>query len=71
MAANLAGYRVYYGTTSRSYFQQAGKGANAGNTTSYTVTGLRNGSRYYFAATAYNDWGYETSYSDEIYKDIP
>jgi type VI protein secretion system component Hcp len=56
-----AGYKIYYGTVSRVY----GAPINAGNTTSYTVTGLAPGT-YYFAVTAYSATGAESAYSAEI-----
>lgn len=58
---NLAGYKVYWGTTSRSY----GPPVNAGNQTAYTVTGLLPGT-YYFAVTAIDSEGNESGYSIEV-----
>ena len=49
MHPNLAGYRVYFGTAPGTYSQAAGTGVNVGNVTTYTVTGLSSGTRYYFA----------------------
>ena len=69
-AANLSGYRVYYGTTPASYFQQAGRGLDAGNITNYAATGLNKGARYYFAVTAYDASGSESIYSNEVCKDV-
>ena len=69
-AANLSGYRVYYGTTPATYFQQAGHGLDAGNITNYAATGLNKGARYYFAVTAYDAAGFESIYSNEVCKDI-
>jgi hypothetical protein len=52
------GYRVYYGTSPRNYL---GTGANEGDSpvdvgakTSIEITGLTNGSLYYFALVAYD-----------------
>jgi len=56
----LAGYKLYYGTASRSY----GIPIDIGNQTTYTVTGLGPGT-YYFAVTAYDTSGNETSFSNE------
>src|SRR5205807_5433546 len=53
-AANLSGYRIYYGTAPGTYLQSVGQGLNVGNVTTYTVAGLSSGTRYYFAATAYD-----------------
>lgn len=68
---NLGGYRVYYGTAPGTYFQAAGQGINVGNVTTYTVTGLGSGTRYYFSATAYDTSNNESVYSNEVFKDIP
>jgi hypothetical protein len=59
--SGLAGYKVYYGTSSRSY----GTSINVGNVTTYTVTGLNSGT-YYFAVTAYYTSGSETGHSNEV-----
>ncbi|WNR43037.1 CBM96 family carbohydrate-binding protein [Paenibacillus roseipurpureus] len=47
------GYNVYIGTSSGSY----GSPVAAGNTTSYTLSGLTNGTIYYMAVTATNSNG--------------
>ena len=67
-AANLAGYRVYYGTTPGAYLQSAGQGLDAGNITAYTVSGLNRGSRYYLAVKAYDAANAESPYSNEVCK---
>lgn len=67
----LSGYRVYYGTSPGSYQQSAGAGIDAGNATTFTVTGLGSGIRYYFAVTAYDSSNNESGYSNEVFKDIP
>lgn len=69
-AANLSGYRVYYGTTPATYLQRAGQGLDAGNITNYAATGLNKGARYYFAVTAYDASGSESIYSNEVCKDV-
>ena len=61
--SDLAGYLVHYGTASRSY----GTPINVGNVTSYTVTGLTPGVRYYFAVTAYDTEYDESTFSNEVY----
>ena len=60
--SNLAGYKIYYGTSSANL----NSSVNAGNVTTYTVTGLTLGTTYYFAATAYNTAGSESGFSNII-----
>jgi hypothetical protein len=69
--ANFSGYRVYYGTAQGTYIQSAAQGINVGNVLTYTVSGLNSGSRYYFAVTAYDTLGNESTYSNEVFKDVP
>jgi hypothetical protein len=64
---NLAGYKIYYGTTSGSYTNTI----DAGNVTASVVTDLVDGLAYYFAVTAYNSAGGESSFSNEISKTTP
>src|SRR6516165_4972693 len=59
---NVVGYRVYYGSTTRSYTNSV----DVGNATSATISGLQDGSTHYFAATAYNNIGLESAYSSEL-----
>lgn len=54
-----------------TYVQSIGQGINAGNTTTYTVTGLISGARYYFAVTAFDTSNSESGFSNVVYKDIP
>jgi chitodextrinase len=70
-APTLSGYRVYYGTAPGTYLQSVGQGLPVGKSTTFTVTGLSSRTRYYFAATAYDTLNKESTYSNEIYKDIP
>ncbi len=60
---DLAGYRVYYGTASRSY----GLPIDVGNVTTCTVPGLTPGVTYYFAITAYDISHNESGYSNEVF----
>jgi hypothetical protein len=53
---NIAGYRVYFGTSAGMYSDNV----DVGSLTSYTVSGLQPGTRYYFAVTAYNSNGNES-----------
>jgi fibronectin type 3 domain-containing protein len=70
-APNLSGYRVYFGNAPGTYLQSLGQGISVGNVTTYTVTGLASGRRYYFAVTDFNTLGMESAYSNEVFKDIP
>jgi len=65
--SNLAGYRLHYGTASGSYTVHL----DVHNVTSYTVTGLTEGQTYYFAATAYDDRGNESGYSNQVSHTVP
>ena len=49
-AANVGGYKVYYGTSSGVYTASV----DAGNNTSYQVSGLQQATPYYFAVTTYD-----------------
>jgi len=68
---NLSGYRVYFGTAPGTYLQPVGQGISVGNVTTYTVIGLASGTRYYFAVTDFDTLGQESSYSNEVFKNIP
>ena len=68
---NLRGYRVYYGPESGEYLQIRGHGIDAGTATTYTLTGLPSGRRYYFVVTAVDMSNYESGFSNEVFKDIP
>ena len=61
--SDLAGYKVYYGTASRTY----GSCIDVGNVNISTVPGLTQGVTYYFAVTAYDSYGNESGYSNEVY----
>lgn len=56
------GYRVHMGRSEGNYDSIL----DAGESTSYTVTGLEPGHTYYFAVTAYDDSGVESGFSNEI-----
>ena len=70
-AANVSGYRIYYGTSPGAYLQALGQGLNVGEVTTYTVMGLSSRTRYYFAVTAVDASNGESPYSNETSKDIP
>ena len=60
--SDLAGYKVYYGTSTRNYAVSY----DAGKVTSYTISSLQEGSTFYFAATAYDSYGNESDFSEEV-----
>src|SRR4030067_605516 len=59
---DLAGYRVYYGTSPHSY----SRNINVGNATTYNVKKLQVGIPYYLTVTAYARWGNESEHSNEV-----
>lgn len=64
----LAGYKVHYGPSPGTYDTVV----DVGMPTTYQVTGLSEGSTYYFAVTAYGDPGYlESDFSNEVQVDTP
>ena len=58
---SVTGYNLYYGTSSRTY-----AGYKPVSTTSTSLTNLTPGTTYYFAVTAKNGAGLESSYSSEV-----
>jgi hypothetical protein len=65
--SNVTGYEIYYGTVSGNYTYNV----NAGNTTSYALSGLSAGATYYFAATAYDSAGDQSAYSNQVSYTVP
>jgi hypothetical protein len=63
---DLAGYWLYYGTSSGYYSNKI----DIGNVMPYTVSNLSEGYTYYFAVTAYDTSGNESSSSNEVSKTI-
>ena len=63
---NIAGYRVHYGTQPGSYTTIVDRG----NTLTASVTGLTDGTRYYFVVVAYDTTGAQSAFSAEV-NDIP
>jgi hypothetical protein len=59
---DVAGYMVYYGTSSGDYDVSL----DVGNWTSVTIAGLDGSETYYFAATAYSIYGEESDFSNEV-----
>jgi hypothetical protein len=64
---SVVGYNVYYGGGSRQYTNVF----SAGNTTTSVIDGLVEGQTYYFAVTAYDEFGDESDYSDETVYIVP
>jgi hypothetical protein len=64
---DLAGYKVYYGTSSGNYSTTI----DVGNVVTYEVTNLTAGATYYFATAAYDTSGNESGYSAEVSKAFP
>ena len=60
--SDLAGYKIYYGTSSGNYSHTE----DVGNVTEYTIVDLQEGVTYFFAAKAYNYSGNESSFSEEL-----
>jgi hypothetical protein len=56
----VIGYNIYWGTVSGTYPNKI----DVKNVLTYTVTGLTSGAAYYFVATAYNNVGAESSFSN-------
>jgi hypothetical protein len=59
---DLAGYKLYYGTTSGNYTTSI----DVGNVTTFVTPNLTWGVVYYFSLTAYDTSGNESGYSNEI-----
>jgi hypothetical protein len=64
---DLAGYVLYWGTSSRSYTFSN----DVGNTTTHTISGLSIGQTYYITVTAYDTSANESGYSNEVVHTIP
>ena len=60
--SDLAGYRVYQGTTAGVYSQSI----EVGNVTTYTIANLQTSLTHYFAITAYDLSGNESYPSEEV-----
>ncbi len=66
---DLAGYKIYFGTSSGNY-TASGSPTVIGKVTSYTVTGLQRNTTYFFALSAYDSAGNESSLSGEASKSV-
>mgnify|MGYP001582576303 CR=1 FL=1 len=66
--SDLAGYKVYYGTATKTY----GAPIDVGKVvTTYTVTELTEQKTYYFAVTAYDTAGNQSGFSNEASGTVP
>lgn len=66
---DLAGYKIYLGTSSGNY-TASGSPTVIGKVTSYTVTGLQRNTTYFFALSAYDSAGNESALSGEASKSV-
>jgi type IV pilus assembly protein PilY1 len=60
--SDLASYKVYYGTVSKTYINSV----DVGNETTYTLTGLTPGKTYFIVVTAYDKSYNGSGYSNEV-----
>lgn len=65
--SDLAGYKVYIGTSSRKYSHVI----DVGRVTAFTVSNLTEGETYFSAVTAYNIFTDESGFSNEVSAVIP
>jgi hypothetical protein len=65
---DLAGFKIYYGTSSGYYTQSININNTA--TTTYQVDNLTDGTTYYFSVTAYDTLNNESGYSNEACRTI-
>jgi hypothetical protein len=66
--SNLVGYRLHYGTASGAYSSVVTVGSAV---TTATVSNLPIGQTFYFALSATNNAGYESTYSTEVAYTVP
>ena len=62
----ISGYIIHWGVASRNYSESV----DVGNQNRYTLSGLNDGSTYYFSVTAYDWLGNESSYSNEAFANV-
>jgi len=60
--SDLAGYKVYFGTSSKQYTASV----DVGNVNVYVLRGVKEGQTYYIAVTAYDLYFNESNYSIEV-----
>ena len=66
-STNVVGYKIYYGTASQNYDSSV----EVGNTNVATISGLVEGTTYYFAAIAVDSAGEESPFSNEAVYTVP
>lgn len=59
---DIAGYKIYWGFVSRSYYGSL----DAGPLTTARISGLQPGRNYYFTVTGYGKQGLESAFSNEV-----
>jgi fibronectin type 3 domain-containing protein len=64
---DISGYKVHFGKVSRAQTESV----DVGSVTQYTLMGLLDGTTYYFAATAYDRYGRESVFSNEVSTTTP
>ncbi len=64
---DLAGYKIYWGTSSSHYSSSK----DVGKTTTCTINGVEEGTTYYFVATAYDNQENESEYSNQVAFTVP
>jgi hypothetical protein len=67
ISTDVVGYRIYYGTASGNYTNQV----TVGSTNSTTISGLADGTTYFFAATSLDEAGNESPFSNEAIYQVP
>lgn len=73
--ADLAGYKIYYGTSARTGSDPKTCGlcgystsVNVGKVTTYAFSNLTNGQTYYFSVSAYDTSNNESAFSSQVNK---
>jgi hypothetical protein len=66
---DLAGYKIYVGTSSGSY-SYAGSPFMSGTSSTYTLSHLPKGQTYFFAVSAFDTSGNESGLSSEVTKTL-